>query len=293
VAQSVHKKTGLGIKTICRILKLNRSGYYAWLKRPASRRFQENTQLIEKIKALHIKSRGIYGAPRLTKQLRLDGYSCGEKRVANLMKKEGIFGCAKKKFKPMTTLSDHDHPISPRIFKTGKKEALPTGSNQVWVGDITFIPTAEGWLYLSTLLDVFNRKIVGYSLEGHLKAELVWEATKNAICHQKNALIPGSSPLLVHSDRGCQYASSYYREKLELLGITQSMSRRGNCYDNAFAESFFHTLKVELVHRKDFQTRQEASAAIQEYIEWYNTERLHSSLGYKAPCEYEKMVLAA
>jgi transposase InsO family protein len=172
-----------------------------------------------------------------------------------------------------------------------RPSTLPTRPNQVWVSDITYVPTDEGWLYLTTQLDVFTRKVVGYALSDHLRTEAVLESLRMALDGQ--TLVPGER-LLSHSDRGCQYASEAYRQMLRECGITASMSRKGNCYDNAYAESFFHTLKIELVHRKQFKTRAEATLAIFEYIEvWYNRRRLHSSLGYLSPADYEARALAA
>jgi len=293
VRDLVEKKTAVGLKTICRILEINRSSYYAWLKRPISQRAQANTLLSKKIKESHKRSRGTYGAPRVVEDLKAEGYSCSRKRVAYLMRKEGIFGCARKKFRaPNTTLSNHNYPVVPRVFKTASEEDFPTASNQVWVGDITYVSTAEGWLFLTSVLDVFNRKVVGYYMSDHLRSENAWEAMKMAIIQEKDALREGQA-LIAHSDRGCQYAAYNYQEKLKILGITQSMSRKGNCYDNAYAESFFHSLKVELVHREMFQTRAKAQAAIEEYIDWYNKKRRHSALGYKSPCEYGRMALVA
>jgi putative transposase len=282
------------MKFICRIAEINRSSYYAWLKRPTSKREAENATLLEGIRASHKQSKGIYGAPRITSELNSDGLSCGRNRVARLMRKEGIFGCAKKKFRAIsTTNSRHDMPISPRLFKIEEKEALPSAQNEVWVGDITYIPTGEGWLFLTAVMDLFNRKIVGYSMSDNLRSESVWEAMKAGIQHQPHALDPAKPTLIAHSDRGSQYASEYYRGKLALCGITQSMSRSGNCYDNAYAESFFHTLKVELVHRHQFGTRTEARKEVEEYIDWYNCKRLHSGLGYKTPISYGGNKIAA
>jgi transposase InsO family protein len=207
------------------------------------------------------------------------------------MRKEGLFGCAKRRFRVKTTDSNHSLPIAPRLFQTEAEATLPTRPNQVWGSDITYVPTEEGWLYLTVQLDLFTRKVVGYALTDHLQTEAVLEALRVAVRTQG---LDADSRLISHSDRGCQYASQSYRETLEMLGITASMSRRGNCYDNAYVESFFHTLKVELVHRRKFRTRAEASAAIFEYIEvWYNRRRLHSSLGYLSPIDYEAMALAA
>lgn len=283
------------MKIICRVAEINRSSYYAWLKRPVSQREQKNAQLTEKLKSLHQESRGTYGAPRLTEQIKVQGNKCSRKRVANLMRIAGIFGCAKRKSRPMsTTNSKHNLPISPRLFENEKKEALPQAPNRVWVGDQTYVPTGEGWLFLTIVMDVYSRKVVGYWISDHLRSETVWEAMKLGICQQKGALSAAAPHLISHSDRGGQYASGYYREKLKLLGITQSMSRSGNCYDNAFAESFFHTLKVELVHRNEFKTRAEAQNAIQDYIDgWYNCKRMHSALGYQTPIEYERKALVA
>jgi len=245
---------------------------------------------MEKLKSLHQESKGTYGSPRLAEQLQV-----GKNRVAKLMREAGIFGCARRKFQlPQTTDSRHKFPVAPRIFKIEDKKCLPKAPNQVWVSDTTYIPTNEGWLYLTIQLDIFTRKIVGYSLADHMRSEATWDSMKTALIGQPDALSIKESNLLAHSDRGSQYATPFYQQKLRQLGITQSMSRTGNCYDNAYAESFFHTLKVELVHRTTFKTRQDAERAIRTYIDsWYNLKRLHSGLGYKAPIDYEKEALAA
>jgi putative transposase len=282
------------VAAICRYFGVNRSSYYAWLKRPPSQRAIENKELAKELKLLHAKSKGTYGSPRLTAVLKSKGSCYGRRRIAHVMRKEGLFGCARRKFRPCTTKPDPSQPVSPRIFESQNREALPERPNEVWVGDMTYIPTEEGWLYLTTLMDVSTRKIVGKYMSDNMKMEVVWEALKDAIHTQPEALKKGGPTLVAHSDRGSQYASQMYREKLKLLGITQSMSRSGNCYDNAYAESFFHTLKVEMVHRQEFKTRDEARTAIEDYINnWYNTERLHSALGYMSPLEYERKALAA
>ncbi len=283
------------ISTICHVLNVQRSSYYAWVKRPESRRAKENAWLVKQLKVLHAKSRGTYGAPRLTEQLRGIGHVFGRNRIANLMQKEGIFGCARRKFRVIpTTDSKHNLPVAPRIFKVEEPESRPTGPNQVWVSDTTYIQTGEGWLFLTIQLDVFSRKIVGYDFSNQLISEHVWESLRQGIRGQPEALSTKYPQLIVHSDRGRQYASDLYRNKLKRLEITQSMSRSGNCYDNAYAESFFHTLKVELVHRNKFNTRAQATEAIVNYIEtWYNPHRLHSGIGYLAPNDYERQALAA
>jgi len=274
------------VNLACKVLELSRSGYYAWLKRPVSSRKKENEELLEKIRKIHEESRGTYGSPRIQAKLKLVGKKCGKKRVEKLMREAGVSGKQKKRF-VKTTDSKHDLPIANRIFQTENQETMPVRPNEIWASDITYVPTEEGWLYLAIFLDLFTRKVVGFSMDDHMRTELILRALEMALGRQ-------SVPNVGHSDRGCQYASDAYRERLALLGITASMSRKGNCYDNAFAESFFHSLKVELIHRRKFKTRKEAIRAIFEYIEvWYNRERLHSSLGYQSPMQYELAHLAA
>jgi putative transposase len=255
-----------------------------------SEREKENQSLTKELKILHQQSEGTYGAPRLAVQLQV-----GKNRVAKLMREIGLFGCARRKYRlPETTNSKHRFPVAPRIFKIEDKKCLPQAPNQLWVSDTTYIPTGEGWLYLTIQLDVFTRKVVGYTLADNLRSEAVWDSMKAALVAQPDALSLKASDLLAHSDRGSQYASPFYQQKLSQLGIMQSMSRTGNCYDNAYAESFFHTLKVELIHRNRFKTRKDAEQAIRAYIDgWYNLKRLHSGLGYKAPIEYEREALVA
>ena len=285
----------MSLKRVCQVLEIHRSSFYAWKKRPRSKRLESNLGLMERIKVLHVESRGTYGSPRITAQLRREGNPCGRNRVAGLMKRAEIFGCARRKYRVMnTTDSNHNLPISPRRFQVENPETHPIAPNQVWVSDTTYIPTWEGWLFLTIQLDVFTRKVVGYSMSDQLRSEAVWQSLQLAIQRQPGALALNSLSLIAHSDRGRQYASDLYREKLGKLGITPSMSRSGNCYDNAFAETFFHTLKVERIHRCRFRTRAEAKAEILDYIEnWYNSRRLHSGLGYLAPNDYERQALAA
>jgi transposase InsO family protein len=281
----------IGVQLSCKTLEVSRSGYYAWKDRPEAERSRENRKLTDEMRKIHEESRGTYGAPRLVEGLKEAGISCSRGRVARLMGIAGISGVAKKRYRVKTTDSNHELPVAERVFQVEEPATWPTRPNEVWVGDLTYVPTDEGWLYLTTQMDVFSRKIVGYAMTDHMRAEAMLEALDMAVLNQK----PGAGHSLVsHSDRGCQYAAELYRKRLRELGITASMSRRGNCYDNAYAESFFHTLKVELVHRRRFATRAEASAAIFEYIEvWYNRKRMHSALGYKSPIAYERAALQA
>ena len=274
-----------------RVLKVSRSGYYAWLKRPVSDRRRNNEILFLKIKKIWDDSRQTYGLPRILDQLGKQDIFVGKSRVEKIMKQNKIEGVGKKKFKVMTTDSNHDLPIAARFFKTENHELQVTKVNQYWGGDITYIPTEEGWLYLSVFLDLFSRKAVGHSMSESMTSELVIDALDMALKHQG---ITQSEELITHTDRGSQYAAEDYRAKLKGHNITASMSRKGNCYDNAFVESFFRTLKVELVYRRKFKTRNEARAAIFEFIEvWYNRNRTHSSIGYLTPIEFESKQLNA
>lgn len=277
------------VALLCLVLGLSRSGYYAWISRPASHRTIENEKLIVEMKRLHTESRGTYGLPRLYERLQQVEKSPGKNRVARLMKVAGISGLVKRRFRVKTTDSKHDLPIAPRVFQTENPETHPTKRNEVWTSDISYIHTDEGVLYLGTFLDVFTRKITGFAIEDHMRTDLLLQALDMALGRSR----PTAGSLLGHSDRGSQYASEIYREKLKSSGIKASMSRRGNCYDNAFAESFFATLKKELIYRNHFKTKAEAKIAIFEYIEvWYNRQRLHSSLGFKSPVQFEESLAA-
>lgn len=274
------------VSVACEVFDVSSSGYYQWLKRPPSKRRQRDEVLCELISKVHAESRGTYGAPRVHRKLKSQGEKCSQKRVARIMKNNDLSGAAKKKFKVHTTDSNHNLPIAERKFKIEDAESTVTAPNQVWASDITYIPTKEGWVFLCIYLDLFTRKIVGFSMRDHMKSDLLIEALTMALGRQKDFSIEN---LMGHSDRGSQYASDKYREYLLENGITASMSRKGNCWDNAYAESFFHTLKVELVYREKFETKIEAMKKIFEYIEvWYNRQRMHSSLGYKTPVEYEQ-----
>ena len=275
----------------CHDLEVSSSGYYAWLNRPPSVRAQEDERLWQKIKKHWEGSRKTYGRIRVTNKLKQDGEVIGKNRVARIMKKNNIQGVGKKKFKPQTTTSNHNLPVAERVFKTEVSATQVTKPNQFWGGDITYIATEEGWLYLAIVIDLFTRKVVGHSMKESMPCELVINALDMGLKRQGLTIV---NNLTTHTDRGSQYAAVDYVKKLSTHGIRPSMSRKGNCYDNAFVESFFRTLKVELVHRRKFQTREEAKLAIFEFIEvWYNRQRLHSSLDYMTPEEYELKQLAA
>lgn len=282
----------MDITISCESLEVSASGFYAWLKRPLSKRKVEDERLWQKIKKHWDDSRKNYGRRPITKKLRSEGEVIGKNRVTKIMKKHGIQGVGKKKFKPMTTTSNHELPVAERIFKTELAQEQVTKPNQFWGGDITYIATEEGWLYLAIVIDLFTRKAVGHAMSESMPCELVINALDMGLKRQGLAI---ASDLTTHTDRGSQYASHDYLEKLAAHKITASMSRKGNCYDNAFVESFFRTLKVELIYRKKFETREEAKTAIFEFIEvWYNRQRLHSSLDYMTPEQYElKQITAA
>ncbi len=277
------------VSLTCETLEVSRSGFYAWKDRPQSQRSQNNVVLMEKIKTIHGESRRTYGLPRIKEELNQLGHSCGKGRIANLMKMAGISGLIKARFRPMTTDSKHGLPVAERLFKTEDVTTHPSRPNERWASDISYIPTDEGFLYLATFLDICTKKVVGFSMSDHMKTELVIDALDMALGRQKLS----TESLVAHSDRGSQYASDRYRLKLKSLGIQISMSRKGNCWDNAFAESFFATLKKELVYRRRFRSKQEAKKAIFEYIEvWYNRKRIHSSIGYKTPIQFEESLAA-
>jgi putative transposase len=262
---------------MCRILRVSRSGYYAWRKRRPSRREEANKGLLEHIREVHRGSRNTYGSPRITDALKEQGIVCGKNRVARIMRDSGIRVKIKRRFKK-TTDSGHGYPVAPNLLIENKQ------ADRLWVSDITFIRTREGWLYLSAVMNVRTRKIVGFSLRDELSQELVMSSLRQAI--------EGSPPeegLIHHSDRGRQYATYAYQGLLQRYNILSSMSRKGHCYDNAYMESFFATLKKDLVHGEKYQTREEASLSIFEYVEvFYNRIRKHSALGYKSPLQYEK-----
>jgi len=279
----------VNIHLCCQELGVSRSGFYSWMNRPQSTQQKENKMLIEKVREIHKESQGTYGLPRILVSLKDRGYSCGKSRIQKLMKNAQISGLLKKRFKVRTTDSNHFDPIAPRIFKTEEPATHPARPNQLWASDISYVPTREGFLYLATYLDVCTRKVVGFSMDDSMETSLILTALEMALGQQSLT----SGELVSHSDRGSQYASDAYRAKLAELKIVSSMSRKGNCYDNSFAESFFATLKKELIYRTEYKTKEEAKKAIFEYIEvWYNRKRIHSSIGYKTPIQFEAAQVA-
>jgi len=269
------------VRRMCQVLAVSASGYYACRDRPESIQAQANRKLVMEIRAIHARSRGNYGSPRVYADLQLRGFRVGRNRIARLMRLEKIYGRRRTKKFPHTTNSQHEYPVAPNRLN---REFHASQPNEKWLADITYIPTAEGWLYLAVVLDLFSRKIVGWSFADSLESSLVEHAFRMAV--QNAATLNG---LLHHSDRGSQYAADAYQQLLLAQGIQVSMSRRGNCYDNAPMESFFGTLKSECVHHQNYQTRQEAITDIFFYIVgFYNRQRLHSSLGYLSPEEFER-----
>jgi putative transposase len=267
------------VSRLCLMLGIKRSSYYAWKKRKPSQREQNNQALIEHIRRMHKKYRKTYGSPRIYAQLRKQGYSCSKKRVARLMHQDGLQGQRKYR-KVFTTNSRHRFPVAPNLLNREFQAKKP---NQKWVGDITYIPTHEGWLYLASILDLFSRRIVGWATSDLIDATLVEKALRMALYQRR----PGRG-LLHHSDRGSQYASHQICDILAANHILVSMSGKGNCYDNAVMESFWGTLKNEWVNYQNYQTRSQARTDIFSYIEgFYNTVRLHSTLGYLSPAEFE------
>lgn len=265
---------------MCEVLQVSRSGYHAWLQRPPSKRSIQNKQLIQQIKDIHQQSRQTYGSPRVHDELMDQEVVCGENRVARLMRQHGIAAEKRRKF-TRTTDSNHSLPVAPNRLNQCFEVNRP---DTVWTADITYIWTQQGWLYLAVVLDLFSRRIVGWSMAPSLERTLVLDALQMAIAARNPA-----EGLIHHSDRGSQYASYDYQKALQQKGIVGSMSRRGNCYDNAPTESWFATLKRELVYRRNYTTHTEARQDIFEYIEvWYNRQRKHSSIGYKSPVAYEQ-----
>jgi len=264
---------------LCRVCNVARSGFYDWLRRKPSRRAKEDERLKIAIKAVHNRTRKSYGARRLQAELAADGFQAGRDRIIRLRKELDIHCIQKRKFKA-TTNSKHTLPVSKNLLN---QNFNPSAPNQVWVTDITYIPTREGWLYLAGVKDIYTCEIVGYAMAKRMTQELVSRALFRAV--QQKRPVAG---LIHHSDRGSQYCAYDYQKQLKQFGMISSMSRKGNCYDNAPMESFWGSLKNELVHHQHYATRDEAKASIQEYVEiFYNRQRRHSRLGYISPAAFE------
>jgi transposase InsO family protein len=272
--------SGYPLDVVCVVLEVSRSGYYAWLHRPISPRAVRRQELAVKIKIIHEENRRVYGSPRVCQALKAQGENVCQNTVAHIMQERQIRAKTKRKFVPRTTDSRHDQPVGQNVLDRQFHAELP---DQKWAVDITYIPTAEKWMYLAGVMDLCSRKIVGWAMADHMQVELVSDALNMALMHRR----PGQG-LLHHSDRGVQYASDAYQHLLQSQGVVVSMSQKGNCYDNAAMESFWSTLKTELVHHEQYATQAEARASIFEYIEvFYNRKRLHSAIGYQSPEAFE------
>jgi putative transposase len=265
---------------MCEALEVSESGYYAWRGRAPSRAEQRRGELVAAIEVIHAEVKGRYGSPRMTAELNARGYACSENTVAEIMREHGIRAKAPRRF-VRTTDSRHGLPVAENVLDRGFD---PAGPNEAWCADITYIPTADGWLYLAVVEDLFSRRIVGWAMDATMTSRLVVDALDMAV----QGRLPGAG-LVAHSDRGSQYASDHYQGLLGRHGIVCSMSRVAQCWDNAPVESFFASLKRELVHDEDYTTREQARASLFEYVEvFYNRVRRHSSLGYVSPAEFER-----
>jgi putative transposase len=274
-----EEKATWPVVAMCDVLAVSRSGFYAWKARPASVRALEDAQLVVDIKAAHKAGRGAYGSPRVFRALRKQGKRVGKKRIERLMRSEGVVGKKRKKF-CVTTNSRHDHPIAPNVVQRDFEAPAP---NAVWVTDVTYVWTHEGWLYLAAILDLCSRRVVGWATSTNNDTTLALAAWACA----KASRMPLAG-LVHHSDRGSVYASGDYRAALKACGAVASMSRKGDCWDNAVAESFFATIKGEMIDERDFETRAQATVAIADYIDaFYNVSRMHSTIGYVSPIEFE------
>jgi putative transposase len=273
------------VTAMCRVLKVSRSGYYAWKLRPESPRVSQDRRMAVIIAAIQHMVRRVYGAPRMHRELTARGEKIGRKRVARVMKQNGLQSRCRRKFR-VTTQSNHSHAVAPDRLQ---RNFTPKGPNQAWVADITYIATREGWLYLAVVMDLYSRMVVGWQLRERMSRELVVDALQMGLTRRQVGGV-----LVHHSDRGSQYASGEFRRQLEHNGVLASMSRKGNCWDNAVAESFFGSLKTELGNLGRYETREQARREIFEYIEvFYNGIRRHSTLGYMSPREFERQALAA
>ena len=275
-------KTEHPILALCENLQVSVSGYYDWRRRrlDPGPRARETQALARAIESIHAESHRTYGSPRIVDELRTRGHRHGRNRVARLMKSQGLCGRQRGRYRVRTTDSNHDHPIAPNRLADAPAATRP---NQIWLGDITYIETREGWLYLAGVLDLYSRRIVGWAMSERIDTALTLSALNMGLLHRQPP-----PKLLFHSDRGVQYASADYRAALAQAGLIASMSRKANCYDNASMESFWSTLKLEMVYRRDFATRAQARTAIFDYIEtFYNRQRIHSALGSRSPADFE------
>jgi len=268
------------VRIMCDVLDVSPAGYYAWRSRPESQRSSDNRDLLEDIQRVHRDNHGRYGSPRVHEELKAQGRGASRGRIERLMRHHGIRAIMARPRRAGTTDSRHDLPIAPNLLD---RNFVADAPNRIWLADITYVETDQGWLYLAAILDLYSRRIVGWAMADHLRADLPLAALRMAISAQR----PGAG-LIHHSDRGVQYASSEYRNALQSAGFSASMSRKGDCYDNAPMESFFHTLKTELVHHTQYATRADATRDIFAYIEgFYNRTRRHPAIGYISPVEME------
>lgn len=268
------------VSLMCKVLGVSRSGFFDWKRRDSSEKEARKNSLVVKISKIHLGSKKIYGSPRVYKTLKGLGEKCSKTTVERLMRENGIRSKIKRKFKA-TTNSNHTLPVAPNLVK---RDFTADAPNKLWCTDITYLWTEEGWLYLAAIIDVFTRKVVGWAMKDHLTLPLALEALEMAVRRQNPS--PG---LVHHSDRGCQYAAHEYQAELRRHGFICSMSRRGQCWDNALAESFFHSLKTEHVYHERFSTRAEAKSSVFEWIEvFYNRQRIHSAIGFVSPACYER-----
>ena len=273
---------------MCRVLEVSRAGYYAWRERKPSRRAEVDVELLAAIKAAHQRSRSYYGSPRIHTELTSGGIACSRKRIARIMRRHGIVGKKRRQYRIATTDSRHSYAVAPNLLER-KFDPATTAPNRAWVGDITGIPTSEGWLYLAVVIDLRSRLVIGWSMSATRDAQIVIDALLMAIANRG-----ATAGTIFHSDQGSQYACGAFQTVLSSHGIIASMSRKGNCWDNAVAESFFATLKLELVDDARFKSRAAAQTAIFEYIEvWYNRQRRHSTIGNVSPAEFDRADRAA
>ena len=277
------------IRFLCRYFSVSPSSYYFWRNSEGCLRLQTKETIKAEIRQLFGASKGTYGSPRIYQELKAKGISVSENTVAKYMNELGLDARLKKKYRVMTTDSNHSNPIAPRLFKTECEHTLPTKAHQVLAGDITYLKLGTQFIYLAVVLDLYNREVVGWSMGKTLETSLVLNALDSAM-----RVVGPNAEVIFHSDRGSQYASEAYRKMLKNKDIQPSMSRRGNCYDNAYVESWFASLKKEWIYRSNYKTEDEIRALVFEYIEiWYNKKRTHSSLGYLSPVEYRNTTTTA